>query len=140
MEQTTLESGRVLTHHGPEVCYRDICPLHNPTNHKYRQYPLDWAEDWGVMVRLVDGRRVVDPDEYKLRTLPKNGTLILENAVKCLLCKERIVSVHRHDFNYCGCGNVAVDGGHDYLRRVFSQGGESWADDSVVITESDLRK
>lgn len=45
--------------------------------------------------------------------------IIIKNAVKCNLCEEVIESVHRHDFKYCKCGNVAVDGGKEYLRRVF---------------------
>jgi len=41
------------------------------------------------------------------------------NAVRCLKCKDVIESKHVHDFKYCSCGNVAVDGGRDYRRRVF---------------------
>ena len=29
-----------------------------------------------------------------------------------------IESTYRHDFKYCKCGAVAVDGGKDYLRRL----------------------
>jgi hypothetical protein len=43
---------------------------------------------------------------------------IISNSVKCLKCDEVIWSSHRHDFKYCKCGNVAVDGGEEYLRRV----------------------
>jgi len=42
---------------------------------------------------------------------------IIRNSVKCLLCLEEIESVHRHDFKFCKCGNIAVDGGKDYLKR-----------------------
>ena len=45
---------------------------------------------------------------------------LTRNAVKCLKCNDVIESVHRHDFRYCTCGNIAVDGGLDYLRRVGS--------------------
>ena len=41
------------------------------------------------------------------------------NKVQCKNCGEIIESTHRHDFKFCKCGNVAVDGGHDYLRREF---------------------
>lgn len=41
------------------------------------------------------------------------------NAVKCLKCNDIIQSKHRHDFVWCSCGNVAVDGGNDYKKRVF---------------------
>lgn len=36
-------------------------------------------------------------------------------TIKCLRCNEIIQSLHRHDFRYCFCGAVAVDGGRDYL-------------------------
>jgi hypothetical protein len=42
---------------------------------------------------------------------------IIRNSVKCLVCMEEIESVHRHDFKFCKCGNIAVDGGKDYLKR-----------------------
>ncbi len=43
---------------------------------------------------------------------------ITKNAVRCRKCGEEIESRHVHDFVRCGCGSVAVDGGHEYLRRV----------------------
>ena len=42
---------------------------------------------------------------------------IIRNSVQCLKCNEEIVSEHRHDFKFCKCGNIAVDGGKDYLKR-----------------------
>jgi hypothetical protein len=43
---------------------------------------------------------------------------IIRNAVKCLICYDVIESKHTHDFVSCQCGNICVDGGHDYLRRI----------------------
>ena len=45
--------------------------------------------------------------------------MIIRNRAKCLICGDIIESVYRHDFKWCSCGNLAVDGGHDYLRRGF---------------------
>ena len=42
---------------------------------------------------------------------------ILHNRVKCKLCSEVIESFHRHDFKWCSCHSIAVDGGRDYLKR-----------------------
>jgi hypothetical protein len=42
------------------------------------------------------------------------------NRIKCLVCGDIITSVHRHDYNFCKCGAVAVDGGKDYLKRTFN--------------------
>lgn len=43
---------------------------------------------------------------------------IKKNAIKCNTCNDIVESTHRHDFKYCTCGAVAVDGGLDYVRRV----------------------
>lgn len=47
---------------------------------------------------------------------------IKSNKIKCLKCDEVIESIHRHDFKYCKCGAVAVDGGKDYLKRSYMPG------------------
>ena len=43
---------------------------------------------------------------------------IIRNRIKCKKCGEIIESTSIHDFKFCKCGAVAVDGGKDYLRRV----------------------
>lgn len=55
---------------------------------------------------------------------------IIRNSAKCLKCGAHITSRHRHDFRYCPCGAIFVDGGTDYLRA----GGdlEYYEDTSVV--------
>ena len=42
---------------------------------------------------------------------------IIRNAAQCALCDTVIESTHRHDFRYCKCGAIFVDGGREYLRR-----------------------
>lgn len=42
---------------------------------------------------------------------------ILLNKVKCLKCNIEIISMYTHDFKWCPCGNIAVDGGKSYLKR-----------------------
>ncbi len=49
---------------------------------------------------------------------------IIANKIRCKKCGEIIESVHRHDFKYCSCRSVAVDGGKDYLRRLGNR--EDW--------------
>jgi hypothetical protein len=41
---------------------------------------------------------------------------IIRNMIRCNTCGDTIESTSRHDFKYCKCGHVFVDGGHDYLR------------------------
>lgn len=43
---------------------------------------------------------------------------ILVNKIQCKKCKEIIESKHVHDFKWCICKSIAVDGGLEYLRRV----------------------
>lgn len=43
------------------------------------------------------------------------------NAVRCLRCDTVIESKHRHDWVQCECGDVYVDGGHDYHRMGFTE-------------------
>lgn len=33
-----------------------------------------------------------------------------------------------HDYKFCACGTVAVDGGNDYLRRTFTNSPEDFTD------------
>lgn len=42
---------------------------------------------------------------------------IIKNQVQCRKCKDLLISTHVHDFKFCSCGAIAVDGGNEYLRR-----------------------
>jgi hypothetical protein len=44
--------------------------------------------------------------------------MILSNQAKCLTCGDTPFSAHVHDFKYCSCGAMAVDGGMEYIRRL----------------------
>lgn len=43
--------------------------------------------------------------------------MILRNSAQCKLCGEEVESEGVHDFKWCGCGEIFVDGGRSYLRR-----------------------
>lgn len=43
---------------------------------------------------------------------------IIINKIKCKKCGDVIESKHVHDFKYCKCKSIAVDGGKDYLKRL----------------------
>ncbi len=62
-------------------------------------------------------------------------TYIVSNQIKCLNCGDTPFSMHRHDFTWCECGSVAVDGGQDYLKRV----GSDWEEMSITIDEAGLK-
>lgn len=48
-------------------------------------------------------------------------TIIVTNKIRCKKCGDIIESKYRHDYKECKCGAVAVDGGHDYIRRIGEQ-------------------
>lgn len=56
--------------------------------------------------------------------------MIRRNAARCNVCGTTIESKHRHHFAQCPCGNIAVDGGTAYLRKMgFGlDHPESWTD------------
>jgi len=56
---------------------------------------------------------------------------IASNKIRCKLCGDIIESKHVHDFKWCKCESVAVDGGHDYLRRCGSM--ELWEELSEIV-------
>ena len=43
---------------------------------------------------------------------------IIVNKIKCKKCGDVIESKYTHDFKYCKCKAVAVDGGRSYLKRL----------------------
>lgn len=51
--------------------------------------------------------------------------------VKCLKCGTIMKSYTRHDFKWCPCENIFVDGGDDYLRF----GGPGMEDKSYFVME-----
>lgn len=56
---------------------------------------------------------------------------IISNKAKCLICGDIIESNHVHDYKTCGCGNLSVDGGLNYLKRS-AKDINKWEDLSVV--------
>ena len=51
-----------------------------------------------------------------------------KNRAKCLNCGDVIESKHVHNFVTCSCGNLSVDGGTHYTRRLFRDGLDSWTE------------
>ena len=61
---------------------------------------------------------------------------IIVNKIKCKKCGEIIESKSVHDFKFFQCGAVAVDGGHDYLRRCGNR--EDWEEQSEVADDRNI--
>ena len=54
----------------------------------------------------------------KTKAKDLSDKIILVNKIQCIKCKDIIESKHIHDFKWCDCKSIAVDGGLEYLRRV----------------------
>jgi hypothetical protein len=55
---------------------------------------------------------------------------IFKNQIQCGKCNDVITSNSRHDFKWCSCKSVAVDGGSWYLKRNMQE-----PDDYVELSE-----
>ena len=65
---------------------------------------------------------ITKPIEEKKEEKPKTRNIITRNAAKCKICGDIIESKHVHDYVKCKCGAIAVDGGKEYLRRMWKEG------------------
>ena len=54
--------------------------------------------------------------EIKHKAISNNKILV--NKIQCNKCKDIIESKYVHDFKWCSCKSIAVDGGVEYLRRL----------------------
>ena len=58
---------------------------------------------------------------------------VFTNKIQCKHCGDIIESAYTHDFKWCSCGMVAVDGGRSYLRRCFH--GKSPEEDYIELSD-----
>ena len=58
-------TGQRLTNiHSPEQCKGSYCPIHNPSDHHMKDWPLHWREDRGFFERICKhGVGHPDPDD-----------------------------------------------------------------------------
>lgn len=47
---------------------------------------------------------------------------LIRNRIRCKTCDDIIESKYGHDFKYCKCGKVFVDGGLEYCRYGYPGG------------------
>ena len=63
---------------------------------------------------------------------------IKRNMIKCNYCGDIIESTYTHELKSCSCGRVSVDGGHEYLRRTFSDSPSDYTELSEWEDEEDI--
>ena len=56
--------------------------------------------------------------------------------IKCLICNQVIKSNDVHDFKWCACENIFIDGGDEYLRY----GGNGVVDGTFEMIEEEVKK
>lgn len=64
---------------------------------------------------------------------------IYSNKIKCRHCGDIIESTHIHDFKWCKCGAVAVDGGLEYLKRSANNPNDYQDLSIVAVTEKEWK-
>ena len=65
----------------------------------------------------------------------KKRQKIFSNKIKCNHCGDVIESRTVHEYVECSCGIVSVDGGHEYLKRGFTNSPNDLFDLSIVAVE-----
>jgi len=60
------------------------------------------------------------------------------NGIKCFDCETIIFSRTRHDFHWCPCGKIAIDGGFDYLKYSYKDMPPIPIKFSLEITKKEL--
>ena len=70
----------------------------------------------------------------KIKAKDFSDNQILINKIQCNKCKDIIESKHVHDFKWCSCKSIAVDGGLEYLRRVGN------LEDIIELSEFEMKQ
>jgi ribosome biogenesis SPOUT family RNA methylase Rps3 len=61
---------------------------------------------------------------------------VVLRGLRCPKCKEVVVSLHVHDFRWCGCKSLAIDGGSEYCKIVTDNGVQFSDIESVEVRMS----
>ena len=80
-------------------------------------------------------KKTKTPQPHKINA---EGKGLLVHAIECPRCFDVIYSRARHDYRKCTCGEVAVDGGLDYLRVAFGKKEPVAKDVWVLVSIKDL--
>jgi len=59
------------------------------------------------------------------------------NAVEWSKSGEFVRSMYEHDYRSCSCGNISVDGGSWYIKRVGNMQPGAWIERAVTFTDAE---
>lgn len=65
---------------------------------------------------------------------------LVKNCIQCNHCGDIIESKYTHDFVWCSCQTVAVDGGLDYAKRTYKYSPDDFTDLSKWEKKSLFKK
>jgi hypothetical protein len=69
MEEFITGTGQHLKVHSKEDCKGHFCPIHNPSNHCMKDFPLHWRDDKRIFERICEhGVGHPDPDDLAFKT------------------------------------------------------------------------
>lgn len=69
MEDWVSGTGQKLKVHDRSKCEGCFCPIHTPSDHHMRDWPLHWRGDRSIMERMCPhGIGHPDPDDFKIKT------------------------------------------------------------------------
>ena len=122
MEEFVTNAGDKLRVHSQKDCRGPVCPIHRPTPHHMREWPMIWRGDRQMFERLCEhGIGHPDPDDQEAKLFiqgfmdgvhgcdgccaqPRNGSWVRANAyyVEDVVCEGIL---HRsqydgHEFHY----------------------------------------
>jgi len=98
------------------------CPKCKTTKKlRKRKTYCECKTSWGWLHKDYKGFAVYGGNAVQLTVPSVNLSKFIINEkdapkLKCPACKKYVYSLHRHDFQWCPCGKLALDGGFDYQR------------------------
>lgn len=83
MEHFTDGTGQKLLVHNVSKCHGTNCPIHNPSDHHMKDWPLHWRHDKGVFERICPhGVGHPDPDDITIKKNPYCGIHCCDGCCK----------------------------------------------------------
>ena len=126
---------------GYEIIFKDNTWVYSDTLHPIEEYrpckkcgELPTSEGYDACLGYIEGvisaccghgvedKKIMKGLKMKLKI----------NKIQCKHCEDIIESKRTHDFKYCKCGKVFVDGGLEYGRRGFPTSPDS---DFIELSE-----
>lgn len=77
-------------------------------------------------------RKIKDFTSEEILSYNKD-THYIATAIACIQCGEIIHSKNRHDFKWCGCGAIAIDGGIDYTKITGYDEDYIWIKNGILV-------